>query len=64
MRVSESPELFAKPDDRWEVNDVAGRCRDVVSKLVSVFPQYAQLIESGSADDLPPLEDVLLDGLE
>jgi hypothetical protein len=24
------PQLYAKPDDRWEMNDVATRCRDVL----------------------------------
>ncbi len=64
LRAAENPELFAKPDDRWEVNDVAGRCRDIVDKLVDVFPQYAQLIKTDSTADLPPLEDVLLNGFE
>jgi len=64
MRVAHKPELFAKPDDRWEVNDTAARCRDVVRKLNDIFPQYAQLIESGGVDDLPPLDDVLLEGIE
>lgn len=27
-------ELYAKPDDRWEVNDVRDRCVDVVEELV------------------------------
>lgn len=25
--------LFVKPDDRWEVNDVASRCREIVEQL-------------------------------
>ncbi len=28
-------ELYAKPDDRWEVNDVRGRCVDIVDELLS-----------------------------
>ncbi len=27
-------ELYAKPDDRWEVNDVCGRCVDIVDELL------------------------------
>ena len=64
LRTAAASELYAKPDDRWEVNDVAGRCRDIVDKLVDVFPQYAQLIKTDSTADLPPLEDVLLNGFE
>ena len=30
-------ELYAKPDDRWEVNDVADRCPDVVEELVAIL---------------------------
>ncbi len=29
----ESSELYAKPDDRWEVNDVASRCPEIVARL-------------------------------
>lgn len=28
-------ELYAKPDDRWEVNDVRGRCVDIVDELLN-----------------------------
>jgi hypothetical protein len=38
LRVSQGEEeptyeLFAKPDDRWEFNDVASRCADIVTQL-------------------------------
>ncbi len=35
--LAESPELYVKADDRWEVNDVADRCPDVVNKLCSAY---------------------------
>lgn len=31
--VGAEPQLYVKPDDRWEFNDVASRCRDVVEEL-------------------------------
>lgn len=31
-------ELYAKPDDRWEVNDVHDRCHDVVEELLGAVP--------------------------
>lgn len=31
--VGGPPQLFVKPDDRWEVNDVADLCEDVVTAL-------------------------------
>jgi arylsulfatase A-like enzyme len=58
------PELFAKPDDRWEVNNVASRCPDVVEGLQEALKQYEQAISAGSVTSLPPLGDVLLSGLE
>ena len=33
----EYSELFAKPDDRWEVNDVSRRCAHVVQELTEIL---------------------------
>ena len=30
-------ELYVKSDDRWEINDVADRCADIVPQLVDVL---------------------------
>jgi arylsulfatase A-like enzyme len=64
LRAGAEPELFAKPDDRWEVNDVATRCQEVVEFLQDVLAQYEQSLPSGRVFDLPPLSDVLRNGLE
>ncbi|QDU30752.1 Sulfatase [Anatilimnocola aggregata] len=32
--AGEQYELFTKPDDRWEANDVANRCGDIVAALI------------------------------
>ena len=58
-----SPELFAKPDDRWEVNDVASRCREVVESLQAALGQYELMLPTGRVLDLPPLSDVLRNGV-
>jgi arylsulfatase A-like enzyme len=58
LRNSEAPELFAKPDDRWEVNNVASRCPEVVENLREVLAQYEQAVLSGRIADLPALSDV------
>jgi len=39
LRISQNEagehyELFAKPDDRWEANDVASRCGDIITGLI------------------------------
>ncbi|MCA9262109.1 MAG: hypothetical protein KDA61_22985, partial [Planctomycetales bacterium] len=31
----EAPQLFVKPDDRWEINEIASRCPDVVQELLA-----------------------------
>jgi hypothetical protein len=61
---TEAAELFAKPDDRWEVNDVATRCQDVVDNLQDALGQYELMFPDGQLSDLPPLGDVLRNGLE
>ncbi len=47
-RSGEQFNLFAKPDDRWEVNDVADRCPQEVEEL-------AQVIEKVQQDETPQL---------
>jgi hypothetical protein len=64
LRAGEEPELFAKPDDRWEVNNVATRCPDVVEGLQEALKQYEQAISAGTGLALPPLSDVLRNGYE
>jgi arylsulfatase A-like enzyme len=59
-----SPELFVKPDDRWDVNNVAVRCLEVVECLEDAMTQYEQTVPSGRLSDLPPLPRVLVEGLE
>ncbi len=64
LRAGDEPELFAKPDDRWEVNDVTSRCQEVVEGLQEALRQYEQAISAGTAIELPPLGEVLRNGLE
>jgi arylsulfatase A-like enzyme len=64
LRLAAEPELFAKPDDRWEVNNVADRCREIVECLRDALAQYEQTLHCGQVTDLPPLSEVLLTGFE
>jgi arylsulfatase A-like enzyme len=50
--------LFAKPDDRWELNDVADRCQAVVELLAPLVAAPA------SGEPAAPLPEILLIGLE
>ncbi len=64
LRAGLDPELYAKPDDRWEINNVASRCREVVEDLQDALTQYELALPDGRISELPPLGDVLLAGLE
>jgi len=64
LRSAAASELYTKPDDRWEVNDVSDRCRQVVRPLEEALQLFEQALQSGTVRDLPPLEEVLLSGLE
>jgi hypothetical protein len=54
-------QLFAKPDDRWEANEVSARCGDVVEQLAAAGDQFRQAAAAGTLAALPPLADVLVD---
>ncbi len=64
LREGTEPELYAKPDDRWEVNNVVGRCDEVAEMLRRALAEYVEHLRSGRLDTLPPLEEVLCIGLE
>ncbi|MGO8691386.1 MAG: sulfatase-like hydrolase/transferase [Thermoguttaceae bacterium] len=64
LRRTAVPELFAKPDDYWEANNVAPRCREVVECLEDALVEFEQTLQVGQTADLPPLSDVLLNGME
>lgn len=52
-------ELYTKPDDRWEFNDVASRLPDVVSGLRTALAQFQQAAQAGQLASLPPLDESL-----
>jgi len=64
LRTDEKVELYAKPDDRWEVNDVADRCQEVVDLLLEALDQFALVVGSGRPAEFAPLEPVLIEGME
>ncbi len=53
--------LFAKPDDRWEMNEVASRCGDTVEELAAAADQFEQAAAAGRLASLPPLPESLTD---
>jgi len=63
LRAGVEPELFAKPSDRWEVNDVADRCREVAECLQDALTHYELALAAGGGA-LPPLSELLLNGFD
>ena len=53
MRLTDPAELFVKPDDRWEINDVADRCHDVVDRLREVWPGVRIHVRGDSGFGVP-----------
>ena len=51
-------ELYAKPDDRWEVNDVSRRCPQIVAELSNILDNWLKAGGLGDRDSLG-LEDAL-----
>ena len=64
LRKSSELELFAKPDDRWEVNNVSDRCLDIAEELQAEIPRYLEHLNNGTLTELPELSAVLREGLE
>lgn len=64
LRKSTEVELFAKPDDRWEVNDVTGRCIEIAEELQDEIAHYVRHLQEGTLDALPELSPVLREGLD
>jgi hypothetical protein len=56
-------QLFAKPDDRWEVNEISDRCGDVVEELNRLLDEFEQAVQVGGGE-LSRLPAILVDGVE
>ncbi|HEX3997373.1 MAG TPA: sulfatase-like hydrolase/transferase [Pirellulales bacterium] len=62
--VAASLELFAKPDDWFEVNEVGDRCGEVASDMEQALHQFEQAAQAEASAELPPLPPALLSGIE
>ena len=56
--AADSPELFRKPDDRWDVSNVADLCPEIIEKLELAFKQARR------GDMNAPLDELLVTGIE
>jgi len=56
--------LYAKPDDRWEVNEVENRCAGISEQLAELITQFDEIVNSSEARPLPELAPELIEGIE
>jgi arylsulfatase A-like enzyme len=56
LRSASAVELYTKPDDRWEVNNVADRCQEIAESMQAALGEYPQALGAGRVGELPPLE--------
>lgn len=57
-------QLYTKPDDRWEINEVADRCRQVTVDLEQSLRDFETAAASGNPAALPELDQSLVAGTE
>lgn len=55
-----SVELYTKPDDRWESNDIAGLCPEVVQQLLAELDRYQQFGREHKPLPLAPRDSELI----
>lgn len=56
--------LYAKPDDRWEVNDVVRLCPLIVRQLQQQGDEFARCLLANCRSSLPPLPEELIRAVE
>jgi hypothetical protein len=54
-------ELFAKPDDRCEANEVSSRCGEIPALLAAELDRFEQAAAAGQLAELAPLPEILRD---
>lgn len=64
LRQDASPQLFAKPDDRYEFNDVASRLHELLDAMQSALAVTLAAYRAGRPEDVPPLDALLREGTD
>ena len=54
-----TPELYRKPEDRWDQNDVVDQHREVADHLELALRRFIRALEVDAIGELPPLRDVV-----
>ncbi len=60
---AQTTELYAKPDDRWDQNDVADRCPEIAEGLAAALGELEASIAAKATDSFPPLSEALVSDL-
>ena len=53
--VPRSPELYRKPEDRWDQNNVAAENPEIADQLELTLRRFAEAVARDAIGDLPPL---------
>ena len=53
-------QLFAKPDDRWEANDISRRCPDVTDRLLALLAEFQCQCNQAGPLEMDALDDELV----
>jgi hypothetical protein len=57
-------ELFAKPDDRLEANEVSSLCPEAVEQLLEAITDFENAAQTDDPSQLAPLSRLLAEGLD
>ncbi len=61
---SEPVELYVKPDDRWEANEVSDRLPEIVEAMLATLDDFERAAQAGDPALLTPLAEELCVGVE
>jgi arylsulfatase A-like enzyme len=56
-------ELYVKPDDQWEINEVSDRVPAVVEELTAALDHLEQAVQANDEARLTPLSEALCEGV-
>ena len=55
--LARGPELYRKPEDRWDQNDVAAEFPEVAEHLELALRRFVDAVGQDRLDELPPLRE-------
>jgi hypothetical protein len=64
FRNGDTDDLFVHPDDRWQLNNVANRCHEVVDLLRDTISQFERTLAANQIPEITPLAEILMTGMQ